>query len=122
MKIRWHEATLCQKLTALFRQNKTILTNQEHIMSRGDELKADIEVLRAEQAETAAAGSAAIGRVQAKVEALTGLVAQLTAGQVSDEEVAAINAATAEVKAAADAAQEGFAAVEPDAPAEEPTA
>jgi hypothetical protein len=117
--IRFADTSIHGALAVLFRQNKKILANQELLMSRGDDIKADIEVLRAEQRETAQAAVDALARVGAKVDALNALVATLTAGQVSDDELAAINAATAEIKAEADASQAQFAAVEPPA---EPTA
>ena len=108
MAFRFVDLTPCGKLRALWKGQQTILDKLEQIMSRGDEIKADIEVLRAEQQETADKANAAIARVQDAVTALTAQVATLTAGQVSDADLAAINAATADIKAAADDAQAAF--------------
>lgn len=122
IRVRFKDCTVHQKLNALFKGQTTLLnTLGELIMSRGDEIKAEVEVLRVEQQESKEAALAAVARVRELVAALQVQVEALVAGAVSDAELAEIKAAAAAVKAEADAAQEELGAVAPAEPTPEPT-
>lgn len=117
--IRFSDTSIHGALRVLFRQNKQILKNQELIMSKADELKAIQEQDLAEGRETAEAAQAAVSRLTAAVTALTDKVAVLTAGQVTDETVAELKAASDTAKIASDAVQAALDAA--GAPEPEPT-
>jgi chromosome segregation ATPase len=114
--IRFDQTSVHGALEVLFTQGNQILSTLGALMSRGDEIKAEVETLRAEQQETRDAALAAVQRVRDLVAALQAQVEALVAGQVSDTELAEIKAAAAAVKAEADAVQVELGEVAPPAP------
>jgi chromosome segregation ATPase len=119
MTIRFNQTSVHGALEALYDRQAEILTQLGALMTRGEDIRSDIEVLRAEQQETKEAALAAVARVRELVAALQAQVETLVAGQVTDAELAEIKAAAAAVKAEADAAQAELGEVA--APAPEPT-
>lgn len=110
----FRDLTPAAQRVALFHQS---IITRENIMGRFEDLQADIDTLRTELQETAAAGRGAIDRLTAVITTLTGQVGTLTAGQLSDADLATLNAAAAAAKAEADAVQADFDAVgQPPAP------
>ena len=102
------------QLLAIYR---SIQTSKETIMGRFEELQATVDSLRTELQEEAASGRAAIGRLVAVITTLTDQVATLTAGQVTDDQLAQLNASAAAAKAEADAVESEFDATgQPPAP------
>lgn len=85
-----------------------LIKGQEAIMGKIDEVKAIQDQDIQEGRESAAAGQAAVARLTSAVTALTEQVATLTAGQITDQQVAELKAASDAAKEQADAVQAAF--------------
>lgn len=106
---------LCAILSRILgRQKRTnallanILTTQESLVMKIDEVKALQEQDLTEGRETAASGQAAVARLTSAVTTLTEKVAALEANTITDEQLAELKAASDAAKEVSDGVQAAF--------------